>query len=310
MNPNPKDQAKENNSVPARAAHGHARDFKYVPAEVSLPAPLSSVVADLWLPSVREAVGGLFEELTGLLNHLRVINALMSEDETLARTPLIFELIRKRAYAFLASLKSQLPRVRAYDAAVADALDGTCFALAHELRRVYGEESFLSRADQAAERLRADATRAHGLLTNCFQQSVIAVARLFDPRVSGPALFSDYKERLEQSLRLHEELAVLVAFAQEAEAKPAEPSYVALVVALEYFRERFLHQLMYRDWAEFEGFVERIAAARDAAARAAVLHQFARYAETLILHVRMRAVLTEHGPARDDCHAAPADFWA
>ncbi|HYE64953.1 MAG TPA: hypothetical protein VD966_05190, partial [Pyrinomonadaceae bacterium] len=59
-------------------------------------------------------------------------------------------------------------------------------------------------------------------------------------------------------------------------------------------RHGSMHYLMYRDWEEFERFVVEVMDTRSAGELAPVLHRFARYLETLLGQVRMRAVLNDH----------------
>ena len=66
-----------------------------------------------------------------------------------------------------------------------------------------------------------------------------------------------------------------------------------VINSLKRFRQETMHFLMYRDWGEFEAFVDEIITTYDEAGNLTlVLNKFVPYLETLINHVNMRAVLS------------------
>ena len=70
---------------------------------------------------------------------------------------------------------------------------------------------------------------------------------------------------------------------------------LGLINRLKAFREEFLHILMYRDWEEFENFIDEIVSTYQAMEDLThVLHRFTCYLEPLLKQVGMRDVLVRY----------------
>ena len=52
-----------------------------------------------------------------------------------------------------------------------------------------------------ADSIRTRVENSHGILKDCFQQSVVQLAQAFDPGIEGRDIFPDFTAKLEQSLR-------------------------------------------------------------------------------------------------------------
>jgi hypothetical protein len=172
------------------------------------------------------------------------------------------------------------------------AVETAIFALKHEVRRVYEVESVGLNKPEASDFPRPDLMRACGLLRNCFQQSVLCLAQAFDCSSDAEALCQDQKVRLEQSLLLQRELTQLLQKVYRLEKERGVLQILNFINSLERFRREVMQFLMYKDWEEFEGFVEEISKTYDETRGLdQVLHRFACYLETLQNHVSMRSVL-------------------
>lgn len=280
--------------VPASAGGGSAAR----PPETTLHPLLTRLLDDLEPPAVREVISGTFGGLTRLLYCLGVIKDCLNRGGSPENTVIVFNLIHEKSHSLLAFLEARAGGVGDAGEEIADALDGVCFAIRHELRRVFdGAPLKLGVGpDRAGSLTLAEVVRAHGLLSNCFEQSMISVAQLFDARVTAVEVFSDYKTKLEQSVALRKELHRLYGLVRRSEERRELRAYFDLFKALRAFRADQMHNLMYRDWADCEAFVEGITASRNSGELQPLLHQFALYLETLIRHVGMRAVLAGHPP--------------
>jgi len=113
------------------------------------------------------------------------------------------------------------------------------------------------------------------------------------PQIQETDLFSDVRLRREQSKVLYRHLLLLNALIVRAEREKDIHSHTALSKGLKIFVTEYIHLLMYRDWAEFEAIADRILNAKDAQELGPLLRQFSSYLETLIGHVRTRAVFAE-----------------
>jgi hypothetical protein len=136
--------------------------------------------------------------------------------------------------------------------------------------------------------------RSCGILQNCFQQSTLTLARLFDPLIAPGDIFPNYKAREEQSIILHRELILLLHKIGSAERGGGALQKMYFINSLKQFQQETMQFLMHRDWEEFESFVDEIVKAYDETGDLTdVFHRFTSYLKTLINHVSMRAVLSD-----------------
>ncbi len=239
--------------------------------------------------SLRDAMSDLFAQLVELLDYLSLLETSLNSDEMLSKSHLIFKLLSEKGFALVDFIETKAKFADGITDSLYALLDSTSFAIHHELERTSNLP--VSLTDQTIDKLRSDVARAHGLLLNCFQQSVISLAVEFDPSITGQQLFNDFKLKLDQSVVLLEALTILTDQVDRAEKVRDLDSYFALIEGLKMFGQGYIQYLMYRDWAEFETMSKKIANARTEYELWPLLHQFARYLETLVGHVRMRSVL-------------------
>jgi hypothetical protein len=140
----------------------------------------------------------------------------------------------------------------------------------------------------------AKVENAAGLLRDCYQQSVVALAQSFDQSLDGAALFHSFRTKLEQSLELRRELWGLVRLVRRASAEGGSPPATQVLEAVAAFGEGGQRYLMYKDWEALERFTEEVDSARGASELSRTLHRFEAYLETLFGQVNMRAVLANH----------------
>jgi hypothetical protein len=265
---------------------------------------------------VREIVRTIFQDILRLIeclglieNHLRQIDA---AEETFA----LFQLIHDEARALVDFIREDALSCSGMGEDLCDTLDGIAFAVNHDLQRVF--ES--TQPDAISDKTTSPNThavlgqlyRAHDILTNCLQQSTIALAMMFDTELVGARLFNNSDMRYRQSLQLCQDLSELIQLIDTA-AKASRPGLANLIGGIEKFRNESMECLMYSDWPQFESFCEKIKVAATSSTVETVLHQFRCYLETLLGQVRMRAVLanvfpvqfgaeerSQLAPARDD----------
>jgi hypothetical protein len=163
-----------------------------------------------------------------------------------------------------------------------------------ETRQVFSHELVGFSALRPAPASFAKIETAHGLLANSLQESIVILARLYEPELEANALFSEFQTRLQQSLTLRSDLWRLLQLVQRAERERDRFPTARLLGQLDYFRANSLRFLMYKDLEACERFMEEVAMAHGAVELAPVLHRFAAYLETLHGQVNMRAVLAPY----------------
>lgn len=248
----------------------------------------------------------IFTELARLMRRLEFIENLLKRDQPLKQTLPIFALVHEGARWLMEFIEACLARAEGLEQAITDELDVTNYAMLMELRRVYTQELVGLGAMRQAPTIYARVETAYGLLNNCFQQSTMGLAQLFDPALDGARLFNTFQIKLEQSLALRRDLWLLLQLVQRAEKERDLHPVSQLVAKLDAFRGASMRYLMYKDWEASERFMEEVSAARGAIELTPVLHRFGAYLETLFNQVNMRSVLANYAfdyPPLEDAQA-------
>jgi hypothetical protein len=257
-----------------------------------LSAKLGAIVESIDSPSLRGVVSHVFTCLIDLLENVDLLEVCISADAALPKMHHMFKFINQNGQTLVSYIDTKAKLASGIPKDLCDLLDGTSFALQHELQRVIIISD--SYANESDEQLRSKCLRAYGLLRNCFQQCVVSLAKGFRPSIKGAELFADFTLLREQSVVLVEALTILIQQSDRAESLRNLDSYFAISEGLKMFKEGYMHYLIYRDWAEFDTFSDKILEARTEFNLWPLLGQFTRYLETLMGHVQMREVLRNH----------------
>jgi len=188
-------------------------------------------------------------------------------------------------------------------------LDGISYGITHDLRRIFERELVRGATEQSTPIVYGKILHAHGLLTNCFQQSTITLLQVFKPGMDASALFNDIELRLQQSLVLCKDLSSLMRFVRLSQAN-SDPDVLRTVTGrILEFRDGSMQYLMYKDWRGYENMaLEVLNAIENNLDAKPLLHKFLCFLELLYGHVKMRAVLAENFPysgGEDDADSLP-----
>jgi hypothetical protein len=264
-------------------------------ASAGLQAPLLRIARQENAPAAQSSdLLAIFASLSRMLQRLSFIEGVLRRDQPLKFLLPFFTLLHEEGRSLIEFIETRAMRVEGMDEAVFDTLDGTNYALSMELRKVFAHELVGLSSLRQPTAIYAKVENAYGLLRDCFQQSTVALAQLFDPSIEGAHLFDTFQTKLQQSLALRRDLWTLLQLVRRAEKERDQRPVAPLLERLSEFREGSLRYLMYKDWEACERFMEEVGAARGAVELAPVLHRFGAYLETLHGQVNMRAVLVNH----------------
>ena len=259
-----------------------------------VPHELIALTTHISPDSLCADVSLVFTRLFGMLEVSKLIELALSSDQPLKQTLPFFSLLRGETRRLLDLLAERTLRIEGLDPAVHEYLDGVAYAIRMELRKTFEHELVGLASLRHAPHVFGRVENAHGLLRDCFQQSIISVARAFDSQFDGVGLFNNFRTKLEQSLLLRSELWSVLSAMRCAGDGPWQNATGQLLDHLNHFRNGSLRFLMYKDWDAFERFVEEVSAAKSSAELQPVLHRFQAFLETLFGQVSMRAVLADH----------------
>jgi hypothetical protein len=233
-----------------------------------------------------------------VFGRLALIESNLRKLDTLLESLSIFDVLQYEIRNFVQFLETEALTNAGLDARLAETLDGICYGISHDIKRIFERELSGDIRNQTTPIVYGKIVHSHGLLTNCFQQSLITLLQLFNRSVDPLRIFNDFEERVRQSLILCNDLAALLRVVRTAEHQATPESLNQLVQSALNFRDNSMHYLMYRDWRGYERLALALIAAIEANSDAKdLLHQFNCFLELLYGHVKMRAVLKDMFPS-------------
>ena len=260
---------------------------------------LVATIRGIESPKERKQAARVFLELFRLLHYLEYADPDHVPEEDLKNTLLVFSLVTSEARLLLTYLERKaMPELEA-GTAIHQLYDSFVYCMPLELKKVINTELLDISVAQQADHIRMRVENSHGILKDCFQQSVVQMAQVFDAKIEGDQIFPDFTAKLEQSLRLRDGLARLVKAVQVFQKKPDDKSAVLLKRAISDFYDNSMKYLMYRDWRGFEMFFIEILKTTSPSALGHITHRFETFLMTLFREVQKRAILQDY-PLGDD----------
>jgi hypothetical protein len=151
------------------------------------------------------------------------------------------------------------------DANLCAVLNSLSYQFSIEGRRVFQVEMRDIHRKKASPQFRGKLENCIGILTNVVEQGIMQLAQFFRPDISVEEIFPVFASRLQQSIRLREDLVALCCLAEKLDAGgPSECRilFESLINYMVYFESLTLRLLRYDDYEEFALFCNEIKAAR------------------------------------------------
>jgi len=267
---------------------------------------IASVVEQINDPELRKIAQEILGDLLRFFDWLAQIDSNLNQLDTLLENLSILEVLHFEARSLTDFIDTRALKPGAVNDRIREVLDGISYGINHDLRRIFEEEFVGGVSQQSMPVVYGKIRRAHGLLTNSFQQSVITLLQFFKPDLEATTLFNDSELRLQQSLVLCRDLSLLINLVRRAETQ-TEPDVLRKVVGrILEFRDGAMGYLMYKDWQGYESLaLEVITAIENDLYSPPLLHRFQCYLEVLYGQVKMRAVLTDNFSSSVDFAHAP-----
>jgi len=241
--------------------------------------------------ALRRPVGKILTDLVFLLDYLSLIEG-ASREGGVRSVLSILRAVRAEACALVVFIENHALTLGGLDEVLHETLDSAAYGIKHEVRRIFESELAGVTFDQTDQETHGSLLDAQGVLTNCFQQCMVNLFRVFDDSLSAARLFHDWQARREHSLLLFKDLSALIDVVNNTKKQ----SLASIAEQIESFRLGSMRFLMYKDWQAYEALTEPIIASIEKGERPTdLLHSFGCYLETLLGQVKGRAVLTDSG---------------
>ena len=255
------------------------------------------VLQDITSPNLREISQTILGEMLRYFDWLTRIENNLQKLDTLLESLSLLEVLEFDCRSLTDFIDTRAIKLAAENERLLDVLDGISYGITHDLRRVFERELVRGVTEQSIPIVYGKILHAHGLLTNCFQQSTITLLQVFNPSLDASKLFNDVELRLQQSLILCKDLSSLMRFVRLAQAKDDPDVLRSVTARILEFRDGSMQYLMYKDWRGYESLaLEVITAVENNLDPKPLLHRFICYLEVLYGHVKMRAVLADEFP--------------
>jgi hypothetical protein len=251
-------------------------------------------IGDLELRSISETI---LSEMLRFFDWLARIENNLQKLDTLLESLSLLEVLEFEARSLTDFIEARAMKAAAGNQRLHEVLEGISYGITHDLRRIFERELVRGVTEQSTPIVYGKILHAHGLLSNCFEQSTITLLQVFDPSLNPSSLFNDFGCRLKQSLILCKDLSSLMRFVRLSQTN-SDPDVLRTVVArIIEFRDGSMQYLMYKDWRGYESVaLEVITAIENNLDWKPLLHRFLSYLEILYGHVKMRAVLADNFP--------------
>lgn len=261
---------------------------------------LASIVKGIASDALRQHVARVFLELFRLLNYLRFVEIDLKLDRPLKNCMLIFILIRSELELLMEFIESKIRDSMDIPEDLADSFDAILYALEMELKKVFCHEMAGLIYARQPQLIYIKVENSHGLIRESLQNAIVQIAQVFDPQFDGTEIFQNFTTRLKESLKLREDLRSVIHFVREYMNNLDREEISRLIERLALFRDHSLRYLMYRDWEDFEKFMEEIMISSGKNELGEVLNRFDVFLETLLGAVNMRSVLANYKPGDGD----------
>jgi hypothetical protein len=265
--------------------------------QANLQQQVDLVVTKIADPELREISQTILGEMLRFFDWLARIENNLQKLDTLLESLSLLEVLEFEARSLTDFIDTKAIKSAPGNDRLHDVLDGISYGITHDLRRIFERELVRGVTEQSIPLVYGKILHAHGLLTNCFQQSTITLLQVFNPSLDPSKLFNDVELRLQQSLVLCRDLASLMRFVRLAQANDDPDVLRSVTARILEFRDGSMQYLMYKDWRGYESLaLEVITAIENNLDPKPLLHRFLCYLEVLYGHVKMRAVLADDFP--------------
>ena len=263
----------------------------------NLQNEIDSVIPYITNRELRDISQTILGEMLRFFDWLARIENNLHKLDTLLESLSLLEVLEFEARSLTDYIDTRAIRLAKGNERLHEVLDGISYGITHDLRRIFERELVRGVTEQSIPIVYGKIIHAHGLLTNCFQQSTITLLQVFKPGLDASTLFNDVELRLQQSLILCKDLSSLMRFVRLAQANGDPDVLRSVTTRILEFRDGSMQYLMYKDWRGYESLaLEVITAVENNLDPKPLLHRFICYLEVLYGHVKMRAVLADEFP--------------
>jgi len=260
---------------------------------------VSRIIRGIPETSERRQAARVFLELFRLLHYLEYTDPGRLPEEQLRDTILVFALVVSETRHLLSYIEKRVLKGKDATLPLYQVYDSFVYCIPLELKKVVNTELTDISVTRQSENVRTRVENSHGILKDCFQQSVVQLGQALDAAVDGSRIFPDFSARRDQSVELRDGLVTVVRALRDFQEKKDQVSATQMKDRISEFYDHNIKYLMYRDWSGFELFYIEILKCGSVPGLQQIAHRFETFLVTLLREVQKRSLL-QGAPARDD----------
>ena len=266
-------------------------DKRFKPAYDRISAePIAELMQRIQERERRRLVANIFLQFFRLLHYLEYADPRRRQLDELRTSVLIFSLVVSETRTLVDYIQKEQERLGS-DTGFPATFESFIYCVPLELRKVINTELTELTSFKQADAIYVRIENSHGILRDCFQQSVIQLARGFEPEIEGKQIFPQYQTHLEQSRMLQRDLLNLIVAVRKFGEASSKERADAMKRLISHFHDRSLRFLMYRDWSSFESFASELLKCDSIPGLRQIAHRFETYLKTLLREVSKRGAL-------------------
>jgi len=255
---------------------------------------VSQIVKSIKSKELKKYISVIYLYLFRFLRYINHIDITSQYSVSLNASLMILILLRTELNSFQNFIKKIPTTVQ--DEKLRMLLTSIAYQFSMETRRVYLQELRDIVRKKAPQHFRGKIENSQGILKNMTEQTIVQLAQFFESDTHGEDIFDSFTTKLEQSMKLREDIYVLhkfLALLEEQTISSGERNAIfkSLKNFMFYFESFTFKLLRYDDYDEFASFFHYVLSLKkfDFDKIQEKVHNFNVYLETTLRHLSNRA---------------------
>lgn len=223
-----------------------------------------------------------------IFKYLDLVHEDLVRDRSLRHHTVLFSLIHEEMADISSFLKKNFIKGKDVGQELRNAADMAVYSLQTESRKVLYRELVLVPQETDPKQIYTRIENSHGLIQNCCQANILYLISALDKKFEEGNLFPRRGARMEAVETVRRGLWELRKWLMQIMENDTAPDFNEIIDRLESFKDAHSNSLMYRDWVEFENFVETLTLSDDAGEVLVNVRKFLDFVEDLIQEVSKR----------------------
>ncbi len=264
---------------------------------------ISEIVKGIKNKEAKKHISLIIVYLFRFLRYLNHIDVTTQRTISLNTSLIILMLVRSEIEAFSNYVEKIITKISQPD--MKTLLQSLSFQFSMETKRVYQQELKDILKKKAPGFFRGRIENSQGILNNLTEQSIIQIANFYKPGLKGEDIFANFTTKLEQSLKLREDIFALHKFLISIQGASDSPGktiqiFESLRNFMLYFESFTFKLLRYEDYEEFVSFFKEVLSfkkeriiERDFNRYMEKMHNFRIFLETTLRQIANRTELRD-----------------